>query len=157
MRLFIASPISLPTYQTIKEDFKGCIKGKWVEGWNLHLTYKFIGEDDAKKYQKPLNLSKVEIKIKGLGTFSEKVLFLKVTNDLKEINEKINKEFNLSNDKSFIPHITLCRIKEINNKEEFNLKLKKWENFSFSISSEIYLYASTLTKKGPIYKKIYKY
>ncbi|WP_236618753.1 DUF2905 family protein [Lebetimonas sp. JH292] len=51
LRLFIATPIKLPIYQAIKNDFKDVIDGKWVEGWNLHLTHKFIGEDEPEKYK----------------------------------------------------------------------------------------------------------
>ncbi len=35
-------------------------------------------------------------------------------NDL--INKEINKKFNLKNDKPFLAHITLCRIKNIDKK-----------------------------------------
>jgi len=70
---------------------------------------------------------------------------------------KINEKFNLKNDKPFVPHITLCRIKSIKDKEKLREKLSKWQNINFSFPLEVYLYKSTLTKKGPIYEKIYKY
>jgi len=156
MRLFIATPINFPLYQAIKNDFKNVIKGKWVEGWNLHLTHKFIGEDEPEKYKNKLRIENGEWRISGIGMFKEKILYLKVEgNDL--INHEINEKFNLKNDKPFIPHITLCRIKSIKNKEKLKEKLSKWQNISFSFPLEVYLYKSTLTKKGPIYEKIYKY
>ncbi len=46
MRLFIASPVILDDYASIKEDFDGIIEGKWVEEENLHLTWVFLGEVD---------------------------------------------------------------------------------------------------------------
>jgi 2'-5' RNA ligase len=155
MRLFIATPINLPIYKALQQDLSEYIEGKWVEGWNLHLTHKFIGEDEPKKYEIDLHIPKEPIKINGIGMFGKKVLFLKAkASDI--INKQINEKFDLKNDKPFKPHITLCRIKEIKDKEFFE-KIKKYENISFEVPFDVYLYKSTLTKKGPIYEKIYKY
>ena len=157
MRLFIATPVTLPIYGAIKEDLSKYIEGKWVEGWNLHLTHKFIGEDEPEKYKIPLNIPDEKIKIEGIGTFGGKVLYLKVdSKHINKINEEINKRFDLKNDKPFKPHVTLCRIKNINDKEFFK-RLKKWDNVSFEVPFDVYLYKSTLTKRGPVYEKIYKY
>jgi len=156
MRLFIATPITLPFYSLIKNDLSKYIDGKWVEGWNLHLTHKFIGEDNPEKYKISLDIPKEKIKIKGLDLFNNKVLYLKAdSKNIKNINNEINKKFNFKND-NFIPHITLCRIKYIKDKKFFD-ELKKWDNKEVEIPFEVYLYKSTLTKKGPIYEKIYKY
>jgi 2'-5' RNA ligase len=155
MRLFIATPVNFPLYKALKDDFSKAIDGKWVEGWNLHLTHKFIGEGDIKEFQKPLSIPKENIKVKGVGRFGERILFLKAS--LKEINSLINKTFNLKDDRDFVGHITLCRIKNIKDKELFEKLIKKWENVEFEVPYEVYLYKSTLTKKGPIYEKIYKY
>jgi len=154
MRLFIAAPVIFPLYSALKEDLSKYIKGKWVEGWNLHLTYKFIGEDEPEKYKTKLNILDKKIKINGIGMFNNKILYLKVEVD-NSINEQINKIFNLKNDKPFVPHITLCRIKEL--KDGYKEAIKRWENISFEVPNDVYLYKSTLTKKGPIYEKIYKY
>ena len=154
MRLFIATPVTLPIYGAIKQDLSKYIKGKWVEGWNLHLTHKFIGKDDPKKYEIKLNIPTSKLKINGIGMFGNKILYLKVDID-DSINKEINEKFNLKNDKPFVPHITLCRIKEL--KDGYKDALKKWENIKFEVPLEVYLYKSTLTKKGPIYEKIYKY
>jgi 2'-5' RNA ligase len=156
MRLFIATPVNLPVYQAIKNDFKDVIDGKWVEGWNLHLTHKFIGEDNPKKYEIKLNIKNKSFKIKGMALLNEKILYLKANID-DSINKEINENFNLTNDKPFLPHITLCRIKNIKDKNKLNEKIKKWQNIEFDVPLNVYLYKSTLTKKGPIYEKIYKY
>ena len=154
MRLFIATPVTLPIYGAIKNDLSEYIKGKWVEGWNLHLTHKFIGEDEPKKYKTKLNIENKKFKINGIGMFGDKILYLKADVD-DSINREINEKFKLKNDKPFVPHITLCRIKEL--KDGYKEALKKWENINFEVDLEVYLYKSTLTKKGPIYEKIYKY
>jgi len=156
MRLFIATPINFPIYQAIKNDFKDIIDGKWVEGWNLHLTHKFIGEDEPEKYKTELKIKSEKLKVNGIGIFGDKILYLKADID-DSINKQINEKFGFKNDKPFVPHITLCRIKSIKDKEKLREKLSKWQNINFSFPLEVYLYKSTLTKKGPIYEKIYKY
>ena len=156
MRLFIATPVKFPLYGAIKQDLGRFIEGKWVEGWNLHLTHKFIGEDEPEKYKVKLKRKTAQkFKVKGIGTFGNKILYLKAELG-DEINKQINQKFALSNDKPFIPHITLCRIKNIKDKKFWD-ELKKYENIEFEVPLEIYLYKSTLTKKGPVYEKIYKY
>ncbi|NPA11210.1 MAG: RNA 2',3'-cyclic phosphodiesterase [Epsilonproteobacteria bacterium] len=155
MRLFIATPVNVPLFKAIKDDLSRYIDGKWVEGWNLHLTHKFIGEDDPEKYKKELDFKRGKFKVKGMGTFGDRVLYLNAELD-DEINRKINEKFGLTNDKPFKPHITLCRIKNIKD-PGFKDALKKWENLEFEVPLDVYLYKSTLTKKGPIYEKIFKY
>ncbi len=154
MRLFIASPIKFPLYSAMKNNLSKYIKGKWVEGWNLHLTHKFIGEDEPDRYKVKLEVPSSKFQVNGIGMFGDKILYLKANID-DSINKEINKKFNLKNDKPFVPHITLCRIKEL--KDGYKDALKKWENIHFEEPIEVYLYKSTLTKKGPIYEKIYKY
>ena len=155
MRLFIATPVTLPIYGAIKNDLSKYIKGKWVEGWNLHLTHKFIGEDEPEKYEAlKLEVPNAKLKVNGIGMFRDKILYLKADID-DSINKQINEKFNLKNDKPFVPHITLCRIKEL--KDGYKEALKKWENINFEVPVEVYLYKSTLTKKGPVYEKIHKY
>ncbi|WP_457560623.1 RNA 2',3'-cyclic phosphodiesterase [Caminibacter sp.] len=157
MRLFIATPVTLPIYGAIKNSLSKYIEGKWVEGWNLHLTHKFIGEDEPEKYKVDLEIPNEKIKINGIGMFGNKVLFLNAdSKHINKINEEINKKFNLTNDKPFKPHITLCRIKNIKDKKFYD-EVKRWENVNFEVPFDVYLYKSTLTKKGPVYEKIYKY
>jgi len=126
MRLFIATPVTLPVYGVLKQDLSKFIKGKWVEGWNLHLTHKFIGEDESDKYKIKLKMENEKLKINGIGIFGNKILYLKAKVD-DSINKQINEKFNLKNDKPFVPHITLCRIKELKN--GYQQALKKWYHF----------------------------
>jgi 2'-5' RNA ligase len=155
VRLFIATPVNVPIYEIIKKTLGKYIDGKWVEGWNLHITHKFIGEDDPKKYEVKIDIPDEPIKIKGTGLFNNKILYLKA--DVKDlINRQINEKFNLKNDKPFRAHVTLCRIKNIKDKQFFEV-LKNFEHISFEIPFEVYLYKSTLTKRGPVYEKIHKY
>lgn len=156
MRLFIATPVKIPIYGVIKNSLSKYVEGKWVEGWNLHLTHKFIGDGNPKDYKFTLNIPDEKIRITELGTFGKKVLYLKAHSEhINSVNTQINEKLNLCDEKPFIAHITLCRIKNIKDKKFFE-EIKKFK-FNIEIPFEVYLYKSTLTKKGPVYEKIYKY
>jgi len=147
MRLFIATPVTLPFYQIIKEKFSPYIKGKWVEGYNLHITHKFIGDDNPENWKINLKIPNEEIEIKNFGVFNNKILYMKAFSaNINYISEQLNI-------KNFIPHVTLCRIKQYNNEIFNNLEL----DLSTKIPFEVYLYGSILTNKGPIYKKLHKF
>ena len=100
MRLFIATPINFPLYSLVKTTFSKYIEGKWVEGWNLHLTHKFIGEDNPKKYKINLTIPDEKIKIKRLNTFGNKILYLEA-----KVSDKINKEINKNLTLQMINHL----------------------------------------------------
>ena len=155
MRLFIATPVNFPLYGFVKSKLSKYIKGKWVEGWNLHLTHKFIGEGDAEDFKFGLEIPNEDIEISGLEILGGRILYMKAHSpNISVINTQINQKLNLQNEKPFLPHVTLCRIKEFDKKVFDELKNI---NIGFKVPFEVYLYKSTLTKKGPIYEKIYKY
>ena len=157
MRLFIASPIILDDYASIKEDFKDIIEGKWVEEENLHLTWVFLGDV---KSEKPVidKLKKIsplgnEVVIEEMGYFGRppRVLFAKAEEKLLYDKARDFKEagFNLYR---FKPHITLCRIKTIRDYKAYKEKLKTYREKSLGlILPETSLYESTLTSEGAEY------
>ncbi len=161
MRLFIASPIILNDYASIKEDFKDIIEGKWVEEENLHLTWVFLGDV---KNEKPIIdiLKKIpalesEVGIEEMGYFGRppRVLFAKAEEKLLYNKAREFKEagFDLYR---FKPHITLCRIKTIHEYKAYKEKLKTYREKSLGlILPEINLYESTLTSEGAEY--VYRY
>ena len=158
MRLFISSPITLDDYSSIQEDFKGIIEGKWVEEENLHLTWVFLGDvkDAQPIIDKMQNITPLEseVGIAELGYFGRppRVLFAKTEekplyNKAKEFKEA---GFDLYR---FKPHITLCRIKKINDYKQYKEKLKSYrEKMLGVIKPEIALYQSTLTSEGAHYQ-----
>jgi len=148
MRLFIATPITLPFYQTLKDKLNPYIEGKWVEGYNLHLTHKFIGQDNPNNWKIELKIPNEEIEIKNFGIFNEKILYMKANSlHIAQIAKQLNV-------KNFTPHITLCRMKKFDKKI---FDILKTIDFSSKVAFKVYLYSSILTQKGPIYKKIYTY
>ena len=160
MRLFIASPIILDDYSSIKNDFKDIIEGKWVEEENLHLTWVFLGDI---KNEKPIidklkNISPLEseVGIEEMGYFGRppRVLFAKTEEKLLYNKAKEFKEadFDLYR---FKPHITLCRIKTIHDYKAYKEKLKSYREKSLGfILPEINLYKSVLTAKGALHTRL---
>jgi 2'-5' RNA ligase len=152
MRLFIASPIILDDYASIKEDFKDIIEGKWVEEENLHLTWVFLGDV---KNENPIidKLKKIsplesEVGIEEMGYFGRppRVLFANAEEKILYDKARELKEagFDLYR---FKPHITLCRIKTIHDYKAYKEKLKTYREKSLGfILPEINLYKSVLSK-----------
>ena len=162
MRLFIASPIILDDYASIKEDFKDIIEGKWVEEENLHLTWVFLGDVENEKPAidklKEMSPLKSKVSIEELGYFGRppRVFFTKA--EEKELYDKAKEFRDAGFDLyRFKPHMTLCRIKKIHDYKAYKEKLKTYRKKALGlILPEINLYESTLTSKGAEYVCKYK-
>lgn len=177
-RLFIGTFLKteklLKEYPQIQKEFQNVATGKWVEEWNLHFTYHFIGEieiETAKVLRNELNPFlkeyESEILLNGLGCFpskrSPRVLFVKILENNGILNEihrncaKILNELNFEVERrEFHPHLTLLRIKTYKI-GLFQKNIEKYENFDFGKVNKfnVDLIESKLTKEGPIYK-VYK-
>ncbi len=175
-RIFIGSFIKIDNdkYGKIKKEFKNSILGRWTPLENFHITYKFIGEVDEKqleniKHQLKEEINKVKnvnLSLNGLGAFpsiyNPKILFIKAkesNNCLTDIHNFVEDRLSYlgiqKSDKSFIPHITLMRIKKYRI-ENFLKSIHKFENYNFGVIKEIEvnIIESILNPNGAIYKKI---
>jgi len=142
--------------------------GKFIEPENLHLTLKFLGEIDErkvgeiKKKLKKIKLNKFETEIDSVGVFSEKfirIIWLYLANCeglQKKIDESLISLF--ESEKRFMSHLTIARVKKINNKYEFfkNLKEIKIPKIKFRVEN-FKLKKSILTEHKPIYETFEKY
>ena len=160
MRLFIASPVILDDYQSIKQDFEGIIEGKWVEEENLHLTWVFLGEcEDAAPIKAKLSTItpvETEVDVAELGYFGRppRILFAKAESKLlyDKAREFKAAGFDLYR---FKPHITLCRIKQIHDYKAYKEVLKSYREKPLGkIIPEISLYQSDLGRDGAHYTQI---
>lgn len=147
---------------------------KWVEPENLHLTLKFLGETNRDNpdiiaqllEEAARNCPAIKLQLTGLGFFKNKgqpkVLFVNI-----ERNDSLGKLFNSIEDKlikigfekekrRFSPHLTLARIKHLNNKKRFYSTIEKFgiSEFQETVVREIYVFQSVLTPSGPIYKPL---
>lgn len=178
IRTFIAIKITPEKKLTdLIKSIKDSLKGeeiKWVDSNNLHLTLRFLGETSKEQVAGifellesiSLHFQPFQFELKGVAIFKNKnhprVLFISIENDLvlkqlaKAIQKKINSlEFSVDQN-NFNPHLTLGRIKYIQNKEAFYSLIKKFSEVKIQqvTVSEIIFYQSLLSSEGPTYRPI---
>lgn len=143
-------------------------KGKLTEKENLHLTLKFLGEIDEYKIEKikeklsEIKYNSFEAEIGSIGIFSEKfvrIVWLHIANCeklQKQIDEKLSELF--EKEKRFMSHLTIARVKSIQDKKEFVEKLYNIiiPKINFYVDS-FNLKESTLTSKGSLYRDLERY
>lgn len=180
-RIFIALKVDpSEAFLILISTFKSVLSKdsiKWTNPVNIHITLAFLGDTEEsiiKDIGTMLNnkcsgSGDFELVIKGCGLFrslndpriiwtgikpSEKLLQLneRIINGLKELNIKLE-------DRPFKPHLTLGRIKHINDKETLRSITEQFENTEIQIVpvAEVILYESILMPSGPVYKPLAKY
>jgi RNA 2',3'-cyclic 3'-phosphodiesterase len=142
--------------------------GKKTEEENLHLTLKFLGEVneqlliDVKKRLSKINFDKLNLEIDSIGVFNEdyiRIVWLHVreAEELqKEIDLSLKDLFRLED--RFMGHLTIARIKQVEDKRKFLDELEKidFDKMKFSVDN-FKLMKSNLTKNGPVYEVIEEY
>jgi 2'-5' RNA ligase len=180
-RLFVAIKLTpdqnfLSIYNFLKVNLNHDLI-KWVEPDKLHLTLKFLGKTYEDKIpainqilenfantKTPLNISFDKVGIFG-SSYDPKVIWFGI-NENKQIKKfgldllnKFNENGFKTDRQNFVPHLTLGRIKKLNNKKHFQkvidrVKDKPIQEFEIN---EIILFESILKPDGPIYHIIEKY
>ena len=151
---------------TVKEELKRLpLKCKFVERENLHICLSFLGEvEDVKNVSEGLGLvckdcQKFEVSIDGIKIIPNdsyiRVLALDVidkTGNLEGIRKEVGKRIG---GKSNPSHLTLCRVKTIDEKVKTVERIKsiKTDELSFTVSA-VQIIKSELRKTGPIYTPI---
>ena len=177
MRTFIAIdlPLSIKTeLEKIQEDFKKCnLSFKWVKPENTHLTLKFLGntsDEQLDKIKKIItkvsqSFSVFEARFIEFGFFPNerrpRVFFISTSGEdlLKAIADLLEEELakiGFKPEGRFKSHITLARIKTLENVDCLKRKIKQVKISEKFPVKEITLFKSTLTRGGPIYEKIFK-
>ncbi|MDD5012138.1 MAG: RNA 2',3'-cyclic phosphodiesterase [Candidatus Nanoarchaeia archaeon] len=173
MRTFIA--IDIP--EKIKKEVLKIqeqlppFEGKKTEFENLHLTLKFLGEVSDDKIEKvkeklrEIQFNPFETEIDSLGFFDNRKsnkyeqslivwLHMKNCDELqKQVDSKLERLF--EKEKRFMSHLTIARVKSVENKKKFTEKLYKINipKMNFYVNNFI-LKESVLTSPGSIYKNI---
>ncbi|MCF7800361.1 RNA 2',3'-cyclic phosphodiesterase, partial [Candidatus Babeliales bacterium] len=136
---------------------------------NLHLTLKFLGEISEEEIQKikeqlrKINFNKFKIEINSLGVFSEnfiRIIWLHLSNCdalQKEIDRVLN-EIGFEKEKRFMSHLTIARVKKIENKNYFLKKLKQinFDKIVFEVD-KFKLKESVLSSRGARYFNLETY
>ena len=173
MRLFIAIeiPKDIKEYISKIQEKIDTTKNKirFINKAQTHLTLKFLGEVQPDKVEHITeNLRKIAFKtfsvyLDKIGIFPNenyiKVIWIglkpeePVLQIQKNIDEGLKKLFKKG--KNFKAHVTLARVKYIDNKENFINKLKKIKIENKKIDMDNFkLVKSTLTLQGPVYEDL---
>ncbi len=177
MRLFFSLKVPSDVSEVVRKETKILEKyGKLAN--DCHITLKFLGDVDENKMDKIIKrakdiregsiLIKTKSKLSTIDPGKIRVIYLDIEENkvLERLAEKIDeatKEIKI--DHKFKPHITICRIKKLKGKEEFEEQyierfieeLKKdvekieLNEFEFHIG-EFFLMKSILNKEGAVHE-----
>ncbi len=177
-RLFIATKIhpSGTLINTLDQIRTSLHKERiaWTDPMNMHITYHFLGETAPEKIPEILhNIGKVatinqsfNCTIKGFGYFgpakSPLVLWMGIedkTQGFNSIHQELKqcaiKSGFMVDERPYRPHLTIGRIKRLNDSElipELKNKFMNLEIQQFFVDS-IGLYESKLSHSGPVYSE----
>ncbi|MFA5417374.1 MAG: RNA 2',3'-cyclic phosphodiesterase [Bacteroidales bacterium] len=146
----------------------------WVAPEVMHMTLKFLGstaEDQIPLIEKAMEgivkeMSPLEFQFSRLGIFGSsylpKVIWLGTTQPEKlsimgsAVLDGLHQAGFPRDRQNFVPHLTLGRIKKVENKKMFQKTIDQFRN-QFVINGtikELLLFHSTLTTSGPNYQII---
>jgi len=175
MRIFIALEIPKKIKEEISKtqnQLKAAgIQARWVKPEIAHLTLIFLGETAPNKVgeiEKILKeagsqISPVNLWLEKVDCFPSptkaKIIHLSLKGELGKLNtlalkiRKLLKKQKINFDqKPFVPHLTLGRLKKPQNVSEILSKIKILRQNFFVY--QLLLIQSTLTSQGPIYKTL---
>jgi 2'-5' RNA ligase len=180
-RIFIAVRIEPEkTLLTMISSFKQALKNdsiKWTDPANIHITILFLGDTPEKRVSEVgiilknicSGFGEFELAISGSGVFKSSkdprilwagIEFSEKMNKLhKIISEKLQETGSKIEERSFNPHLTLGRVKKINDMTKLKVLLDEFNDRDIQRVkvSEIILYESILRPEGPLYKPLGRY
>lgn len=177
MRAFLAVDVDSQLSYKIQKVQKDLIKTdaplKLVEPENLHFTFKFFGEINQSQTEnitrimeeKLENYQSFPLNIKGTGVFPHpgymRVIWLGVEDPDKfsTLQMDLDDEFvkmGFKKERSYIPHLTIARVKGSHNKEVLADMIKDLEEIEIGQMTveRLVLKKSELTPVGPIYTDV---
>jgi 2'-5' RNA ligase len=156
---------------------KTCLKGeriKWVGPSQLHFTLAFLGDTSIEQLELTSQMlhriipgyDAPKVLYKGLGLFRSikdpRVLWIGLDIDpiLRKLKAELDRElkklgFRIEK-RDFRPHLTLARIKWMQDKEVLKELLHTYREYYFQESTirQLQYYESTLSREGPTYRVI---
>ncbi|MDR2972089.1 MAG: RNA 2',3'-cyclic phosphodiesterase [Bacteroidales bacterium] len=180
-RLFIAVDIELPKpFQALTQQLHHELRNDeivWVKSGLQHLTLRFLGETPDAKIEPIANALSIianethpfELQLDKMGVFGSKYApttlwygfseFSLFTNLFKKLEKELFQIGFQENYGNFVPHITVGRIKKVDNKKRFWETIEKLQpQFSQTIPvSQLKLIQSKLNSDGPEYRTIMNY
>jgi len=180
MRAFLAVEIDFRLINKIlkvQETLKTAdAQVKFVEGENLHFTLKFFGDIKQEQVQQIGNLTENRLEnqksfqmyIKGTGVFPTmerpRVVWLGVEDpeEFSQLQQRLDEDWvrmGFRKERSYMPHLTIGRVKGPRNREALIRKIKELELVEIGPLSvdKLVLKKSELTPVGPIYTDIQEF
>jgi len=173
MRLFLAIELPAKVQQKIGNYLKELRKNypdfNWVVPENYHVTLYFFGETEKKEEiikrikKNIFDQESFHLYSGYLDLFMRKkiIIFLNFLREkkLEKLVKKINEEFyfDFSQQKKYLPHLTLARCRVPSKQQYFLLKkrLRKINIVADFPVKKITLFQSILSGKKPVYKKVH--
>ena len=177
-RLFIA--ISIHPDKAFMDQFHSLKlalqheKIKWVEEHNIHITLKFFGETEEdkipaivrvmEKIASERNPFRFSLKKPGIfgSSYEPRVVWIGIDpyQELVEIMKSLHRELKTigfePDRQNLVPHLTLGRIKFLNDKPLFQKTLERFKDLAsreMTVDSFL-LYESILRREGPEYRVV---
>jgi 2'-5' RNA ligase len=180
-RIFVALKVVAedPLLNMISALKKGLIKEtiKWTSIDNIHITLVFLGDtEDNVINEMRLMLNEkcrgsgiFNLILKGCGIFRSindpRIIWtgVETSDSLTALNDSIQnglRQLGIKlEDRPYNPHLTLGRIKHLNDIKTLNSLIEKYRNTEIQVVpvNEVILYESILLQSGPIYKPLEKF
>jgi 2'-5' RNA ligase len=162
--MFLALRAHLYDYDVLKSDFKEIIEGRWTSEDNLHATICYFGnifstEELLEKL--PPTFEKIEpLSLSSLEFFSHNnILYAKPEGyKLDMLHSSVCALFSLEDSKAFVPHVTLMRMKKVNDKQALKEVLKRYKNKKIGVTqTSVELMQSHFCPDGVKYITIKKF
>jgi 2'-5' RNA ligase len=152
-------------------------KISWTNPDNIHITIAFLGDTEQDKITEISGM--ISERCRGLGCFDISLVgagLFRSVNDPRVIWAGISESTKLRvlnsiikaglrdigikiEDRDFNPHLTLGRIKSINDKDNLKKVVDKSDGEELQVVSitEVILFESILQQTGPVYKPLARY
>lgn len=183
MRAFIAVDIPSAVKDEIGKLQKELMREvrssvKWVAAANIHITLRFLGEVPEEKIEQLCQVlpkggrgvNPFKIIIKKLGVFPNlsrpRVIWVGMESQGNQMEQLYSQIETLARDlgftpekRTFSPHLTIGRIKQLKDYTEWVKSIGKREGLFFGETTVecFYLFQSILKPQGPEYRKLKKF
>ena len=173
MAVDVDSNLSSKIQEVQKELKKTHAPLKMVEPENLHFTFKFFGDISSSQAQQIISVTEEKLEnyhsfplhIQGTGVFPNmgymRVVWLGIEDpqSFSKLQRDLDQEFvkmGFKKERSYIPHLTIARVKGPKNKELLADTIKKLQEIEIGnmIVEKLVLKKSELTPVGPIYTDV---
>ena len=171
MRLFIAINIPEKVSDHLFELQKRLSGGKLTLTKSFHLTLKFLGEvtpaqtEEIKKRLQKIQFKQFTASLDGTGIFPSEQMIrvvwigIEPSEIICELQKQIDEALPLKKEKDFKAHITLARVKTVENKKQFSEQVKnlKVEKIPFEVKEFKLIQSQLRGREGPLYTDLEVY